>query len=210
MYPEGMIIATPYRGVGVFWRVPLDKGKIKEKLLNELDKVLALCASCLYNTTQYDEYFYPGIKHLFYTSIINYYTIKASINYLENSDKVVIAFKTTASISDILCIKKRENVKDVLISFLEDPASFVIKQTHFPLNIKDNLRDVIALIVASEGAEADRTDNVKELIATYRNYGLPFIFTADPLLSRKEGICNAFHFPEDTYTIPFRNLSFHK
>ncbi len=203
-----VVIETPYLIVFITDPKTFSKEKAKGELLNQLKKSLLLRRTFVSNITNYDEYFYPAIRIYLYESIVSYYAIKGSLSYLDNSDKVVGAFQTTANIFSLLCAKYRKEVKNILVSFREDPIAFVIKPAHFPLNIRDNLRNFMLIILNSEGVK-EEADNkrIRKIIKILKKY--PYTMEFSLMLNGYKGIpagsdiCGVFYFEEDTYISPF-------
>ncbi len=205
---EKIVVETPYLIADTVRMEVFSKEKIRSKLLAQLNEGLRSKYSFVSNIKEYDEYFYPAIRIYLYESIVSYYAIKGSLSYLDNSDKVVGAFQTTANIFSLLCAKYRKEVKNILVSFREDPIAFVIKPAHFPLNIRDNLRNFMLIILNSEGVK-EEADNkrIRKIIKILKKYPYTIEFSLITNgykgITARSDICGVFYFEEDTYISPF-------
>ncbi len=205
-----VVIETPYLIVYITDPKAFSKERAKGELLNQLKRGLLSRRAFVSGITDYDEYFYPSIRTYLHTSIVNYYAIKGSLSYLDNSDKVVGAFQTTANIFSLLCAKYRKEVKNILVALREDPIAFVIKPVHFPLDIRGNLREFMLVILNSEGVkEEDASDNkrTRRIIRNLKKYpytiDFSLIINGYKGITAKSDICGLFYFDEDTYSSPF-------
>ncbi len=203
-----VVIETPYLIVFITDPKTFSKEKAKGELRNQLKKSLLSRRAFVSSITNYDEYFYPAIRTYLHTSIVNYYAIKGSLSYLDNSDKVVGAFKTTANIFSLLCAKYREEVKNILVPLREDPIAFVIKPVHFSLDIRGNLREFMLVILDSEGVKnGSDNERIRRIIKNLKKY--PYTVEFSLMLNGYKGIplrsdiCGLFYFDEDTYINPF-------